>query len=79
MQRSEGKLALTSKWIYKIKHAANESIDKYKVWLVVRGFSLKRGKIVTRLFLPLLGTPLLDPLFHLLLLWDGNCYPPSYG
>ena len=28
--RPKGKSILTSKWIYKIKHAADESIEKYK-------------------------------------------------
>ena len=34
--RSEGKLLVTSKWLYKIKHAANGSIEKYKARFVVR-------------------------------------------
>ena len=40
-QRPEGKSVVTSKWIYKIKHAADGSIEKYKARFVVRG-SLKR-------------------------------------
>jgi len=35
--------SLTSKWIYKIKHAANGSIEKYKARFVARGFSQKEG------------------------------------
>lgn len=35
----KGKSVVTSKWIYKIKHAANDIIDKYKARFVVRGFS----------------------------------------
>ena len=30
VRRPEGKFVLTSKWIYKIKHAADGSIEKYK-------------------------------------------------
>ena len=30
---------VSSKWIFKIKHAADGSIDKYKVRFVARGFS----------------------------------------
>jgi hypothetical protein len=41
--RPEGKSVVTSKWIYKIKHAADGSIEKYKVRFVVRGFSQKEG------------------------------------
>ena len=34
---------VTSKWIYKIKHAADGSIEKYKARFVARGFSQKEG------------------------------------
>ena len=39
--RLEGKTVVTSKWIYKIKHAAYGSIEKYKAICVARGFSQK--------------------------------------
>jgi hypothetical protein len=32
-----------SKWIYKIKHATDESIEKHKARFVARGFSQKEG------------------------------------
>ena len=41
--RPEGKSVVTSKWIYKIKHAADDSIEKYKARFVARGFSQKEG------------------------------------
>ena len=37
--RPEGNLVVTSKWIYKIKHAADGTIEKYKARFVARGFS----------------------------------------
>jgi hypothetical protein len=37
--RPEGKSVVTSKWIYKIKHAADGSVEKYKARFVARGFS----------------------------------------
>jgi len=37
--RSERKSVLTSKWIYKIKHAVDGSIQKYKARFVACGFS----------------------------------------
>ena len=37
--RPEGKSVVTSKWIYKIKHATNDSIEKYKARFVAHGFS----------------------------------------
>ena len=39
--RPEGKSVVTSKWIYKIKHAVDGSIEKYKEIFVARGFSQK--------------------------------------
>ena len=39
----EGKSVVTFKWLYKIKHAADSSIEKYKARLVARGFSKVEG------------------------------------
>ena len=39
--RLDGKSVVTSKWIDKIKHAADGSIEKYKARFVARGFSQK--------------------------------------
>ena len=41
--RPEDKSVVTSKWIYKIKHAADGSIDKYKARFVARVFSQQEG------------------------------------
>ena len=41
--RPKGKSIVTSKWIYKMKHAADGSIEKYKAWFVARGFTQKEG------------------------------------
>jgi hypothetical protein len=34
---------VSSKWLYKIKHVAHGSIEKYKARFVARGFSQKEG------------------------------------
>ena len=41
--RPEGKLVTTSKWIYKIKHAADGSVEKYKARCMAHAFSQKEG------------------------------------
>ena len=41
--RPEGKSIVTSKWIYKIKHAADDNTEKYKARFVAHGFSQKEG------------------------------------
>ena len=42
--RPEGKSVVTSKWVYKINHAVDGSIDKYKARFVARGFSQHKGE-----------------------------------
>jgi hypothetical protein len=39
----EGKSVVTSKWIYKIKHTTNGSIEKNKAIFAARGFSQVEG------------------------------------
>jgi hypothetical protein len=50
--RLEGKSVVTSRWIYKIKHAADGSIEKYKVRFVSRGFSRVEGVDYDETFAP---------------------------
>ena len=37
--KPEGKSVVSSKWIYKIKHTTDGSIEKYKAIFTVHGFS----------------------------------------
>jgi hypothetical protein len=41
--RLEGKLVIGSKWIYKIKHATDGSVEKLKAQFVAEEFSQKEG------------------------------------
>ena len=41
--RPEGKSVVTSRWLYKVKHAADGSIEKFKARFVARGFSQVEG------------------------------------
>lgn len=64
-------LFVTSKWIYKIKHGAGGSIEKYKAWFMDRGFSHNREKTLMIYFLMFPTTIPLDHLFALLVVKDG--------
>jgi uncharacterized protein (DUF1330 family) len=50
MPRPKEKSVVTSKWVYKIKHAADRSVDKYKASFIARGFSQKEGEYYDETF-----------------------------
>ena len=51
--KPEGKSVVPSKWIYKIKHTSDGSIEKYKARFVARGFSQKEGIDYKETFAPI--------------------------
>ena len=44
---------MTSRWIYKLKHAADGSVEKYKARFVLRGFSQVQGIDYDETFAPI--------------------------
>ena len=54
--RPEGKLVVTARWLYKLKHAVDGSVEKYKAMFVVRGFHRLRVLIMMILLCQLLNT-----------------------
>lgn len=50
--RPQGKSVLSSKWLYKIKHGDDGSIEKYKARFVAREFSKKEGIDYDEIFAP---------------------------
>ena len=52
MSRPQRKKVVGFRWIYKVKHAADESVEKYKVRFVAKGFSQKEGIDYEETFAP---------------------------
>jgi hypothetical protein len=50
--RPKSKDVVSSRWLFKIKHAADGSIEKYKARFVARGFSQKEGIDYEKTFAP---------------------------
>ena len=50
--RPKEKSTVTSKWVYKVKHATDGSMEKYKARFTARGFSQKEGEDYDETFAP---------------------------
>jgi len=51
--RCEGKSIVDSRWLYKVKHTDDGSIETYKAWFVVRGFSQRARVNYEETFVPI--------------------------
>jgi len=49
----KGRRALQNKWVYRIKHECDENKERYKVRLLVKGFSQKEGIDFTKIVSPI--------------------------
>ena len=52
VSRPEGKKEVRSRWIYKVKHATDESVEKYKAHFVAKWLSQKEGIDYDETFAP---------------------------
>jgi hypothetical protein len=71
--RPEGKFVVTSKWIYKIKHATDGSIEKYKARFVARGFSQAEGVDYDETFDPVARYTSICTIIHELETTSDGC------
>ena len=42
------KKAIGCKWVYRVKYRFDGSVERYKAWLVAKGFTQKEGLIILR-------------------------------
>ena len=70
--RPQDKTVVTSKWIYKIKHATDGSMEKYKARFVARGFSKKEGIDYDVIFAPVARYTTIRSIIALRLHEDGT-------
>jgi hypothetical protein len=52
MPRSEGELVVSSMWLYKVKHATHDNIEKFIARFVARGLSKSKGVDYNETFSP---------------------------
>jgi hypothetical protein len=63
--RPKSKDVVSSKWLYKIKHVVDGSIEKYKARFVARGFSQKEGIDYEETFAPIARYTSIKPIIAL--------------
>ena len=65
VSRPEGKSVVTSRSLYKLKHAADGRVEKYKARFVARGFSQIEGVDYDETFAPVARYTLIKALISI--------------
>jgi hypothetical protein len=73
VSRPEEKSVVTSKWIYKIKHTIDGSVEKYKARFVARGFSQAEGVDYDETFDPVARYTSIRTIIHELETTTNGC------
>jgi len=47
-----GKKAISNKWVYKVKLHSDDTLERLKAWLVIRGFTQRYGIDYQEMFYP---------------------------
>ena len=69
--RSKDKALVTSKWLYKIKHGFDGSVEKFKARFVTQGFSQKEGVDYDDIFAPVARYTTIRSIIALATTQDG--------
>ena len=74
MSRPAKKSIVSSKWIFKLKHVADGSIEKYKTRFVSRGFSRKEGIDYFETFAPVARYTSIRTIISLVFIFGWKMY-----
>ena len=74
VSRPAGKSIVSSKWIFKLKHAVDGSIEKYKARFVARGFSQKEGIDYDETFAPVAKYTSIRTIISLVFIFGWKMY-----